>query len=131
VERFAAGLDWYAPEEHPLYGLFRWSGPNPNPLYLLNVRLTGGFQLRIHVIAFADDALAEMLKVDVNDRDVAFVRERNTAGTYTLTVGPVAGAVDDGIVLRFRLPHCVRLPNDPHHRRAGLALSGIEVVPLP
>ena len=131
VERFAAGLDWYAPEEHPLHGLFRWSGPNPNPLYLLNVRLTGGFELRIHVIAFADDALAEMLKVDVNDRDVAFVRERNAAGTYMLTVGPVSGPVDDGLVLRFRLPHCVRLPNDPHRRQAGLALSGIEVVPLP
>jgi glycosyltransferase involved in cell wall biosynthesis len=130
VERFAAGLDWYAREEHPLRGLFRWSGPNPNPLYLLNVRLTGGFQLRIHVLAFADDALAELLKLDVNDRDVAFVRERNAVGTYVLKVAPLAGPVDDGLVLRFRLPHCVRLPNDPHHRRAGLALSGIEVIPI-
>ena len=131
VDRFAAGLDWYEPEEHPLHGSFRWSGPNPNPLYLLNVRLTGGFLLRIHVIAFAADDLAEVLKLDVNDRDVAFVRERDTAGTYVLMVAPVAGPVRDGLIVRFRLPHCVRLPNDRHHRRAGLALGSIDVVPLP
>ena len=83
------------------------------------------------MIAFADHDLAELLKLDVNDREVAFVRERDTAGTYVLTVAPDTGPVDDGLILRFRLPHCVRLPNDPHHRRAGLALSGIEVVPLP
>jgi glycosyltransferase involved in cell wall biosynthesis len=131
VERFPAGLDWYGLEEHPLHGSFRWSGPNPNPLYLLNVILSGGFQLRIHVMAFANDNLAELLKIDVNDREVGFAREHSTAGTYVLTVAPMAGPVDDGLVLRFRLPHCVRLPNDPYHRRAGLALGAIEVVPLP
>jgi glycosyltransferase involved in cell wall biosynthesis len=131
VERFAAGLDWYEPEEHPLHGSFRWSGPNPNPLYLLNVRLTGGFLLRIHVLAFADNDVAPLLKLDVNDREMPFVRERDRAGTYVLTVARVAGPVDDGVILRFRLPYCVRLPNDPNHRRAGLALAGIDVVPLP
>jgi glycosyltransferase involved in cell wall biosynthesis len=131
VEGFAAGLDWYQLEGHPLHGSFRWSGPNPNPLYLLNVRLTAGFLLRIHVIAFAHDDLADLLKLDINDREVAFVRGRDTAGAYVLTVEPLAGPVDDGLVLRFRLPRCVRLQNDPHHRRVGFALSGIEVVPLP
>jgi hypothetical protein len=38
-------------------------------------------------------------------------------------VGPVA----DGLVLRFRLPRCARLLDDP--RRVGLALRGIEIVP--
>lgn len=131
VESFAAGLDWYPLERHPLHGPFRWSGPNPNPRYLLNVRLTGRFVLRIHVIAFAADDLAESLKLDVDDWEVSFARERNSAGTHILTVSPIAGPVDDGVVLRFRLPHCVRLLNDMQHRRAGLALGGIEVVPLP
>lgn len=130
VERFPAGLDWYELEDHPLHGAFRWSGPNPNPRYLLNVRLTGGFRLRIHVLAFADEDVADLLELDVDDRAVAFVRERSRAGTYILTVAPLPGPVADGLVLRFRLPHCVRLPNDPHHRRAGLALSSIEVVPV-
>ena len=131
VERFPAGLDWYAVEEHPVHGSFRWSGPNPNPQYLLNLRLNGGFVLRIHVLAFADKDLADLLELEVDDRAVAFVRERSRAGTYILTVAPLAGPVADGLVLRFRLPHCVRLPNDPHHRRAGLALSSVEIVPVP
>jgi hypothetical protein len=130
VEGFAAGLDWYALEKHPLYGAFRWSGPNPNPLHLVNVRVASEFLLRIRVLAFAADDLSGLLELDVNDRPVAFVRERNAAGAHILTVGPLAGPVGDGLVLRFRLPHCARLPNDPHRRRAGLALSAVEVVPL-
>ena len=130
VERFPAGLDWYQLEEHPRGGPFRWSGPNPNPRYLLNVRLMSRFLLRIHLLAFADEDLAELLKLDVNDGEVAFVRERKRDGTYILTVAPMGGPVDDGLVLRFRLPHCVRLRDDPQRRRAGLALSGIEVVPV-
>jgi hypothetical protein len=131
VEPFPAGLDWYELEEHPILGFVRWSGPNPNPRYPVNVRLTGGFRLRIHVLAFADQGLAALLELDVNGREAAFIRKRNADGTYILAVETMDGPVGDGLVLRFRLPHCVRLRNDPRHRQAGLALSGIEVVPMP
>jgi glycosyltransferase involved in cell wall biosynthesis len=130
VERFAAGLDWYDLEEHPVLGAFRWSGPNPNARYLLNVRTTGAFRLRIQVLAFADETLIDSLKLDIDEREVTFVRERNAAGAHILSVELISGPVDDGLVLRFRLPHCVRLRNDPRRRRAGLALSGFEVIPL-
>jgi glycosyltransferase involved in cell wall biosynthesis len=131
VDRFGAALDWYDREKHPLHGAYRWSGPNPNPLHLLNVRVLGRFLLRIRVLAFAADDLAGSLELDVNDRPVTFARERDAAGYHVLTVGPLAGPVDDGLVLRFRLPYCARLPSDPYRRRAGLALSGVEIVPLP
>src|SRR5439155_22286027 len=125
VDRFAAGLDWYDREKHPVHGAYRWSGPNPNPLHLLNVRVPRGFLLRIRVLAFAADDLAGLVELDVNDRPVTFARERDAVGVHVLTVGPLAGPVDEGLVLRFRLPHCARLPSEPYGRRAGLALSGV------
>jgi len=130
VERFPAGLDWHGVEDGSLLGPIRWSGPNPNPRYLLNVKLAGAARLRAHVLAFASQELAESLKLDVNEREVAFARERHPAGAYILTVEPVSGPVEDGLVLRFRMPRCALLPNDPLRRRAGLALRGFEIIPL-
>ena len=130
VERFPAALDWYELEEDPAQGPFRWSGPNPNPRYLLNVRPVGTFALKIRILAFAHDDLIEALKLDVNEREVAFVRERDGAGAYVLASEPLAGCADDGVVLRFRLPRCEQLRGDPRHRRAGLALGSIEILPL-
>lgn len=130
VEAFAAGLDWYEPEERPLVGRFRWSGPNPNARYLVNVRLRGEARLRVHVVAFAADDLAASLEVDIDEREVPFVCSRNPTGGYVLALEPVVGPADDGLVLRFRLPRGERLRGDPLHRRAGLALRGIEVVPV-
>jgi hypothetical protein len=130
VESFPAGLDWYELEERSLVGRLRWSGPNPNARYLVNVCLNGKARLRIHVLAFAADELATSLKVDVDERDAPFVCTRNPTGGYVLSLAGLVGPVDGGLVLRFRLPRCSRLLNDPGHRRAGLALRGIEIVPV-
>jgi glycosyltransferase involved in cell wall biosynthesis len=130
VDAFPAGLDWYDLEERFPLEAFRWSGPNPNARYLLNVRVAAAIQLKIHVLAFAGSELVEALALDVDGKDVAFVRDRNAAGAYILTVERINGPIENGLVLRFKLPHCVRLQNDPLHRRAGLALSGMEVAPV-
>ena len=130
VERFPAALDWYELEEDPAHGPFRWSGPNPNPRYLLNVRLASAFSLRIRILAFADDDLVETMRLDVDEREVPFARARDDAGMYVLNIGPLSGPVENGLVLRFRLPRCARLRDDPRRRRAGLALSSIEVLPV-
>ena len=130
AERFPAALDWYELEEDPAHGPFRWSGPNPNPRYLLNVRLASAFALRIRILAFADDDLVETMKLDVDEREVPFARARDDTGMYVLNIGPLSGPVENGLVLRFRLPRCARLRDDPRRRRAGLALSSIEVLPV-
>lgn len=130
AERFPAALDWYELEEDPAHGPFRWSGPNPNPRYLLNVRLASAFSLRIRILAFADDDLVETMKLDVDEREVPFARARDDTGMYVLNIGPLSGPVENGLVLRFRLPRCARLREDPRRRRAGLALSSIEVLPV-
>ena len=84
VGPFAAGLDWYDPEKHRTHGLFRWSGPNPNPRYLLNVRVHGAFQVRIHIIRFADDELAASLTVEADrSRDRVYSRARRLRQNHT------------------------------------------------
>ena len=131
VDAHSAGLDWHPLEVVPRVGPYRWSGPNPNPLHLVNVRSKGAVRLRVHVLAFARDELAQALAIDVDGREAAFARERKPDGTHVFTIDGVAGPVTEGIVLRFRLPCCRRLRGDPARRRAGLALAGVEVVPVP
>jgi hypothetical protein len=130
-ERGTLVLDWYDVEAHPLQGPFRWSGPNPNPRYLINVKMAGDFALRIHALAFADGTLVRALRLDIDDREmpIASVRDART-GAYAVTTAPIAGPVDNGVVLRFRMPYCARPPQEPKGRRVGLALGAIEVLPL-
>ena len=73
-------LDWYPPERHPVLGPFRWSGPNPNPIYFLPVQFDGAFHLRIHVIAFADAGLVETLRIEINDLPATVTVEAGRTG---------------------------------------------------
>jgi glycosyltransferase involved in cell wall biosynthesis len=130
VDDGPAGLDWHALERHPRLGPFRWSGPNPHPRYLVPARVAGPYVLRVRILAFAEPPLAKSLTLEVDGREAAFVAEAAGDGTTVLAVGPIEGRGDDGIVVGFHLPRCGRLWRDPQQKRAGLALAGIEVVPL-
>jgi hypothetical protein len=127
VEPFPAGLDWHEIEERWPVGRLRWSGPNPNARYLVNVRLNGKARLRIHILAFAANDLASSLRIDVDERDAPFVCTHTPTGGYVIALDDPVGPIADSLILRFRLPRCARLLNDP--RRAGLALRGIEILP--
>jgi len=131
VESFAAGLDWHALEIDAIGRRFRWSGPNPNARHLVNVRSNAPLVLRIHVLGFANATLGDALAIDVDDRAVAFARERSADGTYVFATQRLAGPVHDGLVLCFRLPAPLPRFRPPDSRRAGLALSSVEVVPVP
>jgi len=130
VDDAPAGLDWYPPERDPRLGPFRWSGPNPNPRYLVPACVAGRFALRIRLLGFAEPLLASSLTVEVDGREAPFAFETAPDGSTVLAVAPLDGPADDGIVVGFHLPRCGRLWSDPRHRRAGLALADIEVVPL-
>jgi glycosyltransferase involved in cell wall biosynthesis len=130
LETSAAGLDWYTPERDRFGRQYRWSGPNPNPLYLVNARVSGRFMLWVHVLRFATEELMESLRIDVGGRECAFFRNRNSDGSFAFTVGPVPEPMENGVVLRFRMPYCARLGDDPARRRVGLALSGFELATL-
>jgi hypothetical protein len=127
-----AALDWYPRENHPVYGAFRWSGPNPNPICVLPVRIEGPFHLRIHVIAFADAGLIRTLRVEMNDEPAALTVEPVDDGTFVLTAWPgFTGPVTDGLKLCFRMPYSTRPREDPFRRRIGMALGTIRIVREP
>jgi hypothetical protein len=127
-----AALDWYPPEVHPVYGRFRWSGPNPNPIYWLPVRIHGAFHLRIHVIAFADAGLIRTLAIELNDAPAALTVEPVDDGTYVLTARPRSNhPIRDGLKIKFRMPYSTRPRDDPFQRRIGIALGTIRIVRTP
>ena len=126
---FPAALDWHPLQQHPNHGLMRWSGPNPNPLLLLPVRINGAFHLRIHVIAVAHAGLVETLRIEMNDVPATFTVEAVGDGTRWLTVRPgFSGPVTDGLKLCFRMPYSTPMAIDPQRRRIGIALGNIQVV---
>lgn len=125
----AAALDWYPPQQHPVHGRLRWSGPNPNPLYFLPVRINGAFYVRIHVIAFADAGLVGDLRIEMNDAPAALTLQAAAGASYLLTARSVfSGPVTDGLKLCFRMPYSVRSANDPSRRRIGIAVGNMQVV---
>ena len=125
-------LDWYPLERHPVHGPYRWSGPNPNPIRFLPVRINGAFHLRMHVIAFADAGLIGTLRVEINDLPAALTAEAANDGTCTLTARPgFSGPVTDGLKVCFRMPYSKVLPGDRLRRGFGIALGVIRVVGEP
>ena len=130
VTNVPAALDWHDIETNPMLGTFRWSGPNPNPRYLVNVRLAVPATLRIHVLAFAHPALADALRLYVDEREASFETSRDAVGGYVLKLVQPLMQASDGVVIKFGMPHCVCLAADPRRRRAGLALRGISVDPV-
>jgi len=125
-----AALDWHEVETNPLLGAFRWSGPNPNPRYLVNVRTATRAMLAIRVFAFGHPGLLEGLRLAIDEREVSFEASHDASGGYVLRVTEPVGPANEGIVVTFRMPRCVSLQNDPRKRRVGLALRGIELVPM-
>ena len=125
-----AALDWHDIETNPLLGTFRWSGPNPNPRYLVNVRLPSPAMLSIHALAVASPDLLAALRVEIDEREVAFDAVRDARGSHVLRLADPVGPTEDGLVITFRMPRCERMAHDPRRRRVGIALRGIEVIPL-
>jgi hypothetical protein len=129
IDDSPAALDWHPIAQHPIHGPFRWSGPNPNPAHLLNVRAPGGVQVRIHIVDFANENLAGSLKIDINERETNFLCEKNADGSYVVSA-TFSEAVNDGLLLRFRMPASVPISTEFGTCRAGLALSRVEIAPL-
>jgi glycosyltransferase involved in cell wall biosynthesis len=129
VDASSAALDWNAILQHPVHGAFRWSGPNPNPLFFLNVRTSGAVAIRIHVLGFGSADIASELKIDINETEVDFERKKNNDGSEVFSTKFTA--TRDGLLFRYRMPCSVSISTELGPLRAGLALSRIEIAPLP
>ena len=120
-------LDWHSLEHDPARGPFRWSGPNPNPIWFLNIRCPGSVSFVVHILDFANPSHAEKLRIEANDETVALDMEQGR-DHFRFTGNSPDGPIADGLKLRFRLPSSVRLADG---RRVGFRLHRIDVAPRP
>jgi glycosyltransferase involved in cell wall biosynthesis len=79
------GFEWHLPEEAPVHGHFRWSGPSTESTIPLPVSLDAPCAAAIHIIhALEQDALST-LTVEVNGRAVETSLEATPAHTWLVT----------------------------------------------
>lgn len=120
-------LDWYPLERDPIHGPFRWSGPNPNPLWFLNIRCPGPVSFVVHILGFAIPSHVERLRIEANDAMVTLDVEHD--GDHFRFIGTSPdGPIANGLKLRFHLPSSVKLADG---RRVGFRLHCIDLAPRP
>jgi Glycosyl transferase family 2 len=123
-----AGLDWF-PLEANSHDPFRWSGPNPNPRYFLPITCATAVRTRLRIPGFADDSLANVLTIELNDVFTPMEIKRESDGTFQFSA-TFPGPVTNGLKLQFHLPHNFWQRDYSPPRFAGFALSQIEVEPV-
>lgn len=123
-----AGLDWF-PLEANSHGPFRWSGPNPKPRYFLPISSPTAVRVRLHILDFAHDSLADALTIKLNDVFTTMEMKREPDGTFQFgAIFP--GPVTDGLKLQFHLPNNVWRRDYAPARFVGFGLGRIEVEPI-
>ncbi|MEX0853155.1 MAG: glycosyltransferase family 2 protein [Bauldia sp.] len=119
-------LDWHGVERDLRHGRFRWSGRNPNPVWLVNARIARPFWLRVPIVAVADQSVMASLTLLVNDRPVRPDVTETPDGGFILAV-----AVDDPMpVAGVKLTFQTWVPGSPAGsvRDRRFALGPIEIV---
>lgn len=120
-----AALDWHPLEHDPDHGPFRWSGPNPNPLWFLNARSPGPLTFVVTVLRFAKPGHAKKLRIEANDEN-ASMETACDGDLFRFTGRTPDGPVTHGLKLRFHTPESVMLADG---RRVGFQLHKIELSP--
>ena len=118
-------LDWHPREDDPDHGPFRWSGPNPNPLWFINARCSGPLTFVVTVLGFAEPEHAKRLRIEANDVDVP-LKIFCEGGLIRFAGQTPEGPVTDGLKLRFRTSASVVRDG----RKVGFRLHKIELLPL-
>ena len=121
------------PDPSAIPGSARSAGRGRIPTRAISSRRAspGAFALRIRLLGFAEPHLASSLTLDVDGRETPFAfetaaRRNDGARRRDRSTGPCRRRHRRGLP-----PAPVRrLWSDPRHKRAGLALAGVEVVPL-
>jgi hypothetical protein len=128
LESGPAALDWRPLVNHPEFGPIRWSGPNPNPNYLLNARIGRRFALRIH-LAFGDAPVLPGMRLKVDGRDTDYQVDPVSPRRAVLTVRPeLPLPVENGILLTFETyPPGAPRP-DIAFPAERFALAGVDIV---
>ena len=123
-----AALDWHPLEMDSLGRPFRWSGPNPNPLWFVNVRCPGRVAFSIHILGFAEPSFdVQSLGIEINDRPVKVdIKQHEDYFTFNGVSPP--GPITHGLKFLFHVPQIAKL-RDESRGYAGFQLHRIDLIP--
>jgi glycosyltransferase involved in cell wall biosynthesis len=126
MDRRPGSFDWHPVERSVRHGEYRWSGRNPNPVWLVNAHVARACSLRIPIVV-SDPAFAvSSLRPLIDDQPVNFEVTALPEGGFSVDIAFPTGLPARGVKLTFQtwLPGApVPLPRD---RR--FALGRITVV---
>ena len=132
LEPGLAAFDWQGIGPAPDGQSVRYAHRNPNPVWLVNIRIAVPFSLRIPLV-IADPALADALTLDVNDAPATpRVVDRHGGKLVLLVDAPAPLPVTDGIKLTFHtraVGHGVPPWQGPWERRFALGRITVVVEP--
>lgn len=127
------GTSWHAAESHPVYGTYRWTGPNPESSIDLPLAAEHDLAIEFSVIhAIAPDIL-ESLSLSVNGEPIALTARKGKEGATVFegTIPRSALSKNVGFTrLVFRVnrvvsPESLDMNNDP--RKVGVAINYINI----
>ena len=123
-------FEWYGAETHPIYGSFRWTGPNARATINLPVLLDRDLKIRIHIISTLRPDLIGKIKLSVHQHPIE-VRVSRLGGTFTLK-----SEVRQADMQQKHAEFAVTIdaievaqPVGPDRRWLGLAVNWIELEP--
>jgi hypothetical protein len=136
-ERYFLGAgpapSWHAPEHHPGFGAFRWSGPGRRASIALPIMFDRAVDLSVGVFAAISPETLDAAEVWGNGQRLAHEVERCPNGTVVIRAGaaPAEGhgveRLDLTIVAETRRPIDLGLNQDT--RLLGIAIGWVDVAP--
>lgn len=128
------GFEWQIPEQDPVHGHFRWSGPSTISTVSLPVALHGPCAVAVHILNALERETLSTMSVSANGRPVETSLERTESGTWLLRfrIDPLPGEREHEIEFRVRKttrPFDISPSMD--RRWLGVAVNWIELVPGP
>jgi len=72
VDTQTSALDWHAPEVHPEWGSFRWTGPSPVSVAILPVQAPARFTITVQMLNWLHVDIASEIRLSIDDAALPF-----------------------------------------------------------
>ena len=130
VEEDFVGFEWHLPEDNPVHGRFRWSGPSRISMIPLPVRLVSPAILRMHVIHALDPELVSTLVLRLNGRALERTVEPTELATWIIEAALQPEAEDEEHEITLEVARTMRpfdVRGSADRRWLGIAVGWIEL----
>jgi len=128
-------FEWHDEETHPVFGAFRWSGPNARATISLPILVDRALLVKIHLIAAIDAEAMNSIKVFAQSEEVEFASETTPEMTRLITflVQPTkVKKAHDNLNLALQIGKTRRsldVGTNTDRRWLGLAVNWVEIGP--